>query len=107
MKLSNGFVLEFLIIVNVDYVVIIVFKIKEILKINLCKDNKEGLRFRILVLKLFSVSGKFRLFFNLFNFSFVESLYQKESLLNYKYMNGNINGEYYDDEMEEILGIIV
>lgn len=75
MKLSNGFVLEFLIIVNVDYVVIIVFKIKEILKINLWKDNKEGLRFRILVLKLFSVSGKFRLFFNLFNFSFVESLY--------------------------------
>lgn len=75
MKLSNGFVLEFLIIVNVDYVVIIVFKIKEILKINLCKDYKEGLRFRILVLKLFSVSGKFRLFFNLFNFSFVESLY--------------------------------
>eukprot|EP00105_Crassostrea_gigas_P010918 XP_011426369.1 PREDICTED: uncharacterized threonine-rich GPI-anchored glycoprotein PJ4664.02-like isoform X2 [Crassostrea gigas] len=105
MKSSNGSVPESPTTANVDHAVIIVSKIKEILKTNPRKDNKEGPRSRIPAPKSLSASGKSRSFSNLFNLSSAESSYQKENSPNHKYMNGNTNGEYYDDEMEEISGI--
>ena len=90
---------------NVDHAVIIVSKIKEILKTNPRKDNKQGPRSRIPAPKALNESGKSRSYSNLFNVDSPESSFKKESSPSHKYMNGGTNGEYFDDEMEEISGI--
>ncbi|XP_061162738.1 GAS2-like protein 2A [Saccostrea echinata] len=105
MKSSNGSVPESPITADVDHAVVIVSKIKEILKTNPRKDNIQGPKSRIPAPKSLSSSGKSRSFSNLFNMGTQETPFKKESGPVHNNINGTMNGEYYDDEMDEISGI--
>ncbi|XP_048763543.2 mucin-2-like isoform X2 [Ostrea edulis] len=105
MKSSNGSVPESPTTADVDHAVVIVSKIKEILKTNPRKDNKEGPKSRIPAPKSLNSSGKSMSFSNLFSLGNQDSPFKKESSPVLKNMNGNMNGEYYDDEVDEISGI--
>jgi hypothetical protein len=104
-KSSNGSVPESPTKADVDHAVVIVSKIKEILKTNPRKDNKEGPKSRIPAPKSLNSSGKSMSFSNLFSVGNQDSIFKKESSPVHKNMNGSMNGEYYDDDIDEISGI--